>query len=517
MSKAVGIDLGTLNSCIGIWDKSKAIIIPSNFGNYIIPSMVSFNENETLIGQSAKNKLIKNYMNTITNSKRLIGRKYEDKEVQEDIKNLHYKIEEDEETGNPIIILDHKKKIEKIFPEYVSSLILNYLKQMSEGFTKSKIEDAVITVPANFNENQRQSTIEAAENAGLNVLRIINEPTAAAITYALQHKDIKKKNILIFDLGAGTFDVSVVEIKDGIIVVKSTCGNSHLGGEDFDNEIKKICISKFKNENNIDITNDLRANVRLKIACEEAKERLTNEFETTIDISNLGDNKNFNFQINRVDFEEYCNELFNKLMPIVNEAILNAKLNKNEIDDIVLVGGGTRMPKVREILSKNFGEEKVKILQNINPDEAVAYGASYLAYLIMEGITDDKVILVDVIGISIGMEIYSNKMKIIIPKNTTIPISKKIRVETTYDNQTSLCVNIYQGENVENIYKNNFLKSIYIDNIINAKAGEIKFDITFIIDVNSTLNIKVENLDTGEITFHDLSNQYNKFDEINYL
>ena len=506
--KAIGIDLGTLNSCIGIWEENKTTIIQTTSGENIIPSMVSFQENKTLIGKQAKDLLIQNYKNTVTNSKRLIGRKFKDKEVQEDIKNLYYKIQEDEKTGDPLIIIEHKNKIEKMYPEYVSSLILNYLKENAESYTNSNINNAVITVPANFNELQRQSTIEAAENAGLNVLRIINEPTAAAITYGLQNQDNKNKNVLIFDLGAGTFDVSVVGISnEGIIVVKSTCGNSHLGGEDFDNELKKKCISEFKKKTGIDITNDTKANIRLKIACEKAKEDLTNNLQTKINVEKLSKNKDFNMTINREEFNDCCKELFNKIMPKVNEAITNSKLKKNEIDDIVFVGSATRMPKIREILIKNFGKEKVKSMEYINPDEAVAYGAAYLAYLIIEDKYDDEVVLVDVIGMSIGYEIYGNKMDIIIPKNTTIPFTKTVRFETSYDNQTIIAINIAQGENTENFYQNKFLKCIVIDNIKKAEAGEMKFDVTFRISINCLLSIQVQNLYNGETTFYDLNKE----------
>jgi L1 cell adhesion molecule like protein len=521
MKNAIGIDLGTTYSCVGIYKGGKTEIISNNYGEYTMPSVVSFLENGTILnGRSAKNSQIRNYKNTIFNSKRLIGRKYKDKEVQYEIKNSPFKIIEEEDIKCPLIVIENNNnKNEFYYPQEISSILLKQLKKTAEEYLNQEVKDAVITVPAYFNELQRQCTRDAGKLAGLNVLRIINEPTAAAIAYGLQNNTLVNKYILIFDLGGGTFDVSVLTInEDGIIIVKSTCGNSHLGGEDFDNRLMVECIKKFKTNTGIDISNNKKAKIRLKLACEKAKIELSSLNETTIDIDNIANGEDLNINITRSDFENYCNDLFLECIPYVKQAIKDAKINKNDINDIVLVGGSSHIPKIKELVKNFFNRSELLSAININPNEAVAYGASYLAnILINETIKEENIVLLDIVGISIGIEINDKKMEIIIPKDTNIPNSKKKTFQTNYDNQKCMNISIYQGEDVDDINNNYFIKEILINDIEEAPAGEMKFDITFSIDVSSCLTIEIKDLKKQTIKIYSLVDEYSKNYEIKIL
>jgi molecular chaperone DnaK (HSP70) len=514
MSKEIGIDLGTTYSCVGVYENNKVIIIANNSGEYTIPSVVSFLDNgSTLIGRPAKNNLIRNYKNTIYNTKRLIGRKYNDKEVQYEKQHSSFKIIEEEDIKCPFIEIENKnKKKQYFYPQEISTMILQQLKKIAEDYLNTEVTDAVITVPAYFNELQRQVTKDAGRIAGLNVLRIINEPTAAAIAYGLQNNNLKNKNVLIFDFGGGTFDVSVLSISnEGIIIIKSTCGDSHLGGEDIDNRLKDKCIEIFKQETGIDISNDLRANIRLKLECEKRKIQLSSCEYTLIEINNIINGKDMKINIKREEFNEWCNDIFLRCFECVRKALEYANLKRDDIEDIVLVGGSSHIPKIEELVKGYFNREKLLSTIKINPSEAVAYGASYLANVIKGKIKDENVVLVDIIGISIGIGIYGGKMQIIIPKGTSIPTSNKVTTYTHYDNQTSINICIYQGEDIDNVNNNFFIKELLIDNIEKAPAGEVKFEMILNIDVNSCLSIEIKDLKTQKlIKNYKLTDQYSK-------
>ena len=498
MKKAIGIDLGTTYSCVGIWEEGRPIILQNDYSNSTTPSMVTFMGNRTLIGEESKEYFNRNIKNTVYDAKRLIGRKYKDKEVQEEKKNLLYDIEENKETEGIKIKVENNNKIEYYYPEEIAQIILSNMREISEKYTNNKIEDAVITVPAYFNEKQRQCTKDAAKAAGLNVLRIINEPTAAAIAFGLQKNNtLKDKNVLIFDLGGGTFDVSVLNItNEGIVIIKAISGDTHLGGEDFDNQLVQYCINEFKNTNGLDENTNIneRGRIRLKNECEKAKKLLSIIKETSIEIEGFYAQKDLNITIIRSDFNGICDCLFEKCLSCVKIALENAKLKKEEIDDIVLVGGSSRTPKIKEIMKEYFNRSVLVKNIAIHPDEAVAIGATYLAYIIKGNIQFDSTILLDIVGISIGIEIYGGKLDIIIPKDANIPFSCTKIFTTSYDNQTSINIKVYQGENINNASDNHFLKEFIIDNIEKAKSGEINFEVTFEIDINSCLNVTAINL-----------------------
>ncbi len=521
MKKAIGIDLGTTYSCVGIWEQGKPIIIPNDSGERTTPSMVTFIGNQILIGEGSRNVFYHNIKNTVYDAKRLIGRKYKDKEVQEDKRNLLYDIEEDKETEGIKIKVENNNKIEYYYPEEIAQIILSKMRQMSEMHTNDKIEDAVITVPAYFNEKQRQCTKDAAKAAGLNVLRIINEPTAAAIAFGLQKNNtLKDKNVLIFDLGGGTFDVSVLNItNEGIVIIKAISGDTHLGGEDFDNQLVQYCINEFKNTNELDENTNIneKGRIRLKISCERAKKLLSSMEETIIDIEKFYDQKDLNITITRSDFNNICDCLFKKCLSCVKLALENAKLKKEEIDDIVLVGGSSRIPKIKEMMIEYFNrKDENDLVRNISihPDEAVAIGATYLAYIIKGNIQFDSTILLDIVGMSIGIEIYGEKLDIIIPKGTNIPFSCTKIFTTCYDNQTSINFKVYQGENINNASDNHFLKEFIIDNIEKAKSGEMQFEVTFEIDINSCLNVTAINLNNKKSIKVNFNDVYYKKNEL---
>ena len=518
MKKAIGIDLGTTYSCVGIWEEGVAKILQNDYSNGTTPSMVTFIGNKTIIGEESRNVFYRNIKNTVYDAKRLIGRKYKDKEVQEDKKNLLYDIEEDKETEGIKIKVENNNKIEYYYPEEIAQIILSKMRKMSEMHTNNKIEDAVITVPAYFNEKQRQCTKDAAKAAGLNVLRIINEPTAAAIAFGLQKNNtLKDKNVLIFDLGGGTFDVSVLNItNEGIVIIKAISGDTHLGGEDFDNQLVQYCINEFKNTNGLDENTNIneRGRIRLKISCERAKILLSSMEETIIDIEKFYDQKDLNITITRSDFNNICDYLFKKCLSCVKIALENAKLKKEEIDDIVLVGGSSRIPKIKEIMKEYFNRSVLVKNIAIHPDEAVAIGATYLAYIIKGNIQFDSTILLDIVGISIGIEIYGGKLDIIIPKGTNIPFSCTKIFTTCYDNQTSINFKVYQGENINNASDNHFLKEFIIDNIEKAKSGEMQFEVTFEIDINSCLNVTAINLNNKKSIKVNFNDVYSKKNEL---
>ena len=497
----IGIDLGTTYSCVAVWKNNKVEVIPNDIGDRLTPSVVSFSKEERLIGQAAKNQITKNYKNTIYDAKRLIGRSFNEETVQQDMKLWPFKISKDVNSERPVINVEYMNEEKQFLAEEISSMVLEKLKQCAEDYLGKKIEDAVITVPAYFNDSQRQATKDAGRIAGLNVKRIINEPTAAAIAYGFQNK--KEGHILIFDLGGGTFDVSILELQNSIYEVKSTRGDTHLGGEDFDNILVNYCIDEFKKITEIDINGNQKALRRLKVACEKAKRDLSSAMQTSLDIDALAEGEDFNITITRPQFEELCDDSFNKCKNPLEEAIKDAGLTKNDIDDIVLVGGSTRIPKIQEIV-KNFFDNK-ELNKTINPDEAVAIGAA-IQGAIFDGVENDdleQLVLLDVAPLSLGIETIGNKMSFVINRNSKIPYKTTKLYQTAYENQTIINFPVYQGEN-EFCKDNHFLGKFSLENIRKAPKGEVKVEVTFELDVDSILKVSGEekggNNDKGEIT-----------------
>jgi len=488
MSKVIGIDLGTTNSVVAIMEGKEPKVLPNSEGGRTTPSMVAFTESgERLVGQVAKRQAITNPENTIFAVKRLMGRKYDTPEVQQDVKVLPYKIVRASNTDAHLSIRGRDYS-----PTEISAFVLMKMKQTAEDYLGEKVTEAVITVPAYFNDSQRQATKDAGKIAGLTVLRIINEPTAASLAYGLDKK--KDEKIAVFDLGGGTYDISILEIGDGVFEVKSTNGDTHLGGEDFDQHVMDWLATEFKNDYGIDLRNDKMALQRLKEAAEKAKIELSSTTETEINLpfitADASGPKHMNIKLTRAKFESLVEGLIDRLVSPMEHALKDAGLRRTEIDEVILVGGMTRMPRVQQKVQEFFGKEPHR---GVNPDEVVAIGAAIQAGVLKGEVKD--VLLLDVTPLSLGIETLGGVMTKLIERNTTIPTRKSQIFSTAADSQTAVSIHVLQGERDMAAY-NKTLGRFDLVGIPSAPRGVPQIEVTFDIDANGIVHVSAKDLAT---------------------
>ncbi|KAI4647916.1 Heat shock protein ssb1 [Alternaria ventricosa] len=501
---AIGIDLGTTYSCVANYEGTNVEIIANEQGSFTTPSFVSFTSEERLIGEAAKNQAAMNPENTVFDVKRLIGRRFEDETVTKDIKSWPFKVVD--QGGSPLVEVEYLGETKQFSPQEISAMVLVKMKEVAETKLGKKVEKAVITVPAYFNDNQRQATKDAGAIAGLNVLRIINEPTAAAIAYGLgSGKSDKERNVLIYDLGGGTFDVSLLHIQGGVFTVKATAGDTHLGGQDFDTNLLDHFKKEFTKKTKKDISGDARALRRLRTACERAKRTLSNATQTTVEIDSLFDGEDFNANITRARFEDLNQKAFAGTLDPVAQVLKDASIAKDKVDEIVLVGGSTRIPKIQKLLSDYFNGKKLE--KSINPDEAVAYGAAVQAGILSGKATSAEtadLLLLDVVPLSLGVAMEGNIFAPVVPRGQTVPTIKK-RTFTTVAVQFP----VFQGERV-NCEDNTSLGEFTLAPIPPMRAGEAVLEVVFEVDVNGILKVTATEKTSGRSANITISNAVGK-------